>query len=175
MVRRAPFRKVAKSPSIGRLRTAVTKTSSSAPKKLQELPRPSNSIKNPEANSSRGTSFDSSSKRHSGCNASNNADESIDELFQNFKAEKRKRQDRIESERKLEAAQRRKAREERRRAEKSALAASSLGEPFRLVSPEAPVHRIDEATGLPVYKAHLLKVGEGGGTPLCPFDCNCCF
>jgi hypothetical protein len=44
-----------------------------------------------------------------------------------------------------------------------------------IVNPEAPVHRIDKATGLPVYKAHLLKVGEGGGTPLCPFDCNCCF
>lgn len=44
-----------------------------------------------------------------------------------------------------------------------------------IVNPEPGVHRIDKATGLPVYKAHLLKVGEGGGTPLCPFDCNCCF
>jgi hypothetical protein len=45
----------------------------------------------------------------------------------------------------------------------------------RIVSPDAPVHRFDRASGLPVYKAHLLKVGEGGGTPLCPFDCDCCF
>lgn len=44
-----------------------------------------------------------------------------------------------------------------------------------IVSPEAPLERIDKATGLPVYKAHLLKVGEGGGTPLCPYDCDCCF
>ncbi|KAJ1411764.1 hypothetical protein B484DRAFT_455530 [Ochromonadaceae sp. CCMP2298] len=44
-----------------------------------------------------------------------------------------------------------------------------------IISPEAPVHRICAESGLPVYKAALLKVGEGGGTPLCPFDCDCCF
>jgi hypothetical protein len=44
-----------------------------------------------------------------------------------------------------------------------------------IISPEAPLERIDKTTGLPVYKAHLLKVGEGGGTPLCPYDCDCCF
>ena len=44
-----------------------------------------------------------------------------------------------------------------------------------IVNPEAPIERYDSVTGYPVYKAHLLKVGEGGGTPLCPFDCNCCF
>ena len=44
-----------------------------------------------------------------------------------------------------------------------------------IINPEAPVERIDPESGFPVYKAHLLKVGEGGGTPLCPFDCNCCF
>eukprot|EP01040_Poterioochromonas_malhamensis_P002253 gene2253-2395_t len=45
----------------------------------------------------------------------------------------------------------------------------------KIVNPEAPLERIDKTSGLPVYKAHLLKVGEGGGTPLCPFDCDCCF
>jgi hypothetical protein len=44
-----------------------------------------------------------------------------------------------------------------------------------ITNPEAPLERIDKESGLPVYKAHLLKVGEGGGTELCPFDCNCCF
>lgn len=44
-----------------------------------------------------------------------------------------------------------------------------------IISPEAPVERIDKESGYPVYKAHLLKVGEGGGTPQCPFDCDCCF
>jgi len=32
-----------------------------------------------------------------------------------------------------------------------------------ITSPEAPLERIDAETGLPVYKAHLLKVGDGGG------------
>jgi hypothetical protein len=45
----------------------------------------------------------------------------------------------------------------------------------KMISPEAPLERIDKESGLPVYKAHLLKVGEGGGTELCPFDCDCCF
>lgn len=47
--------------------------------------------------------------------------------------------------------------------------------PSHLINPEAPLERIDPESGLPVYKAHLLKVGEGGGTALCPFDCSCCF
>lgn len=46
---------------------------------------------------------------------------------------------------------------------------------FKGISPHAPLHRVDRATGLPVYKAALLKAGEGGGTKYCPFDCNCCF
>ena len=46
---------------------------------------------------------------------------------------------------------------------------------FSIISPEAPLERIDKESGFPVYKAHLLKVGEGGGTDLCPFDCDCCF
>lgn len=29
--------------------------------------------------------------------------------------------------------------------------------------------------GSRIFKTHLLKVGEGGGTPRCPFDCDCCF
>ena len=47
--------------------------------------------------------------------------------------------------------------------------------PRIIISPEAPVERIDKETGYKVYKAHLLKVGEGGGTANCPFDCDCCF
>jgi hypothetical protein len=29
--------------------------------------------------------------------------------------------------------------------------------------------------GLPIYTEEELNIGKGGGTPLCPFDCNCCF
>ena len=47
--------------------------------------------------------------------------------------------------------------------------------PRIIISPEAPVERVDPESGYKVYKAHILKVGEGGGTDLCPFDCDCCF
>lgn len=29
--------------------------------------------------------------------------------------------------------------------------------------------------GLPIYTEEQLKLGTGGNTPLCPFDCDCCF
>ncbi|KAF0361848.1 DUF1764-domain-containing protein [Gigaspora margarita] len=29
--------------------------------------------------------------------------------------------------------------------------------------------------GLAVYDINELNIGNGGDTPLCPFDCNCCF
>ncbi|GAA5993808.1 hypothetical protein JCM10908_000673 [Rhodotorula pacifica] len=29
--------------------------------------------------------------------------------------------------------------------------------------------------GLPIYSTSELKIGLGGETPLCPFDCTCCF
>ena len=29
--------------------------------------------------------------------------------------------------------------------------------------------------GYPIYTPSELKIGMGGGTDLCPFDCNCCF
>lgn len=40
---------------------------------------------------------------------------------------------------------------------------------------EPRVHRYTDA-GLPVYKFyHLGMAQDDGGTPLCPFDCDCCF
>lgn len=47
----------------------------------------------------------------------------------------------------------------------------------RIINPEAPIHRWDKESGLPVYKAAALKAftEESGGGPDCPFDCNCCF
>ncbi|KAK8792856.1 hypothetical protein WA158_005020 [Blastocystis sp. Blastoise] len=35
--------------------------------------------------------------------------------------------------------------------------------------------RIDKETGLKVYTPESLGIGKGGNTPLCPFDCDCCF
>ncbi|CAM9364339.1 unnamed protein product [Phaeothamnion confervicola] len=34
--------------------------------------------------------------------------------------------------------------------------------------------RYDEER-LPIYTAASLRIGRGGGTDLCPFDCDCCF
>ena len=49
-------------------------------------------------------------------------------------------------------------------------------DPDRMLDPmKARVHRFDNTSGLNVYKAHALALGHGGGTRLCPFDCNCCF
>ena len=47
----------------------------------------------------------------------------------------------------------------------------------KITNPEAPIHRWDKESGLPVYKAAALKAftEESGGTADCPFDCNCCF
>jgi len=29
--------------------------------------------------------------------------------------------------------------------------------------------------GLKIYSAEELRIGKGQNTPLCPFDCECCF
>jgi hypothetical protein len=29
--------------------------------------------------------------------------------------------------------------------------------------------------GLPIYNEEELRIGQGGNTPLCPMDCECCF
>ena len=40
---------------------------------------------------------------------------------------------------------------------------------------EPTVHRFT-SEGLPVYKYYHLGMAQNdGGTPLCPFDCDCCF
>ncbi len=36
-----------------------------------------------------------------------------------------------------------------------------------------PLRYHDE--GLPIYSWDSLRINKGGGTDLCPFDCNCCF
>jgi hypothetical protein len=36
-----------------------------------------------------------------------------------------------------------------------------------------PVRFTEE--GYRIYTLEELNVGKGGDTPLCPFDCNCCF
>ena len=91
----------------------------------------------------------------------------IDDLFKSIKEKKIEKKEeslRKEAQDKLEYKKLKKL-----KAEKNTVP------PGLIISPEAPIHRWDTESGLPVYKAHLLKVGEGGGTSLCPFDCDCCF
>lgn len=47
----------------------------------------------------------------------------------------------------------------------------------RLRAPDSPTPlRTDPETGMPIYSIEALKIGKGkGDTPLCPFDCECCF
>mmetsp|Transcript_36586 Transcript_36586/g.60602 ORF Transcript_36586/g.60602 Transcript_36586/m.60602 type:complete len:197 (+) Transcript_36586:55-645(+) len=67
----------------------------------------------------------------------------------------------------------------RKRAGKNVLVDPVFGEAYdldRAIDPQnAKVHRFDHISGFRVFKAHDLGLGRGGGTPLCPFDCNCCF
>ena len=104
----------------------------------------------------------------------------IDELFGAIKTTKQ------EVKAKKEAADLKKKKELKKKKREAAAAAAAEDEDDatiglidgkfpKITNPEAPIHRWDAESGLPVYKAALLKVGDGGGTPLCPFDCNCCF
>ncbi len=47
----------------------------------------------------------------------------------------------------------------------------------RLRAPDSPQPlRVDPASGLPIYSADSLRIGQGAGdTPDCPFDCKCCY
>jgi hypothetical protein len=105
-------------------------------------------------------------------------DVDIDELFASAKNDKkalRKLREQEEEEAEEAAAEEFEAIERARASESANYGVIKSPNMPDIINPEAPVERIDPETGYPVYKAHLLKVGEGGGTPLCPFDCNCCF
>jgi membrane protein involved in colicin uptake len=71
------------------------------------------------------------------------------------------------------------ARKRAKKAKRERIVDPVFGEAYDLdsaIDPQnASVHRFDSASGLRVYKAHALGLGRGGGTPLCPFDCKCCF
>ncbi|KDN51068.1 hypothetical protein RSAG8_00697, partial [Rhizoctonia solani AG-8 WAC10335] len=57
---------------------------------------------------------------------------------------------------------------------KKSAAVDSDDERFRDSRGAGPRRRTDE--GYAIYKEDELGInGEGGDTPLCPFDCDCCF
>jgi len=111
-------------------------------------------------------------KKEESAKVSGNAD--IDDLFDDLAEDKKKKK------RKEEKAEKKKEKEEKEKIElekrlEIEQKVSNRDANGRIISPYAPVERVDTATGLPVYKAHLLEVGGGGGTDQCPFDCDCCF
>jgi len=92
----------------------------------------------------------------------------IDDLFSKAVAKKKQDQEhaREQKEKEEEAEKReKKVADEAKRA----MTAGSSTEPR--------IHRWDKESGLPVYKYYDLRMGEPGSgfTPLCPFDCDCCF
>ena len=95
------------------------------------------------------------------------AEESVDDIFAALKKEKRP----PKAEKPEEKSE---ARRRRRRAEDDKWRAGRPPTPpGRQENPQ--VHRY-AADGLPVYKYfHLGMDQQDGGTPLCPFDCDCCF
>ena len=99
-----------------------------------------------------------------------NAVDDIDTMFNELAAKQKKYK------KKLELIEKEQLRIEKARIKEEQLAkAGVVVNNGPIINPDPPVHRYDSATGLPVYKAKLLKANEGGGTSLCPFDCNCCF
>ena len=102
--------------------------------------------------------------------ASSTVEESVDDIFAALKkkpAEKRPP----------------KAEKPKKKAKRDAAADRAEDDKWRAGRPPTPpgrqenpqVHRY-AADGLPVYKYfHLGMDQQDGGTPLCPFDCDCCF
>ena len=95
------------------------------------------------------------------------AEESVDDIFAALKKEKRPP----------------KAEKPKKKAKRDAAADRAEDDKWRAGRPPTPpgrqenpqVHRY-AADGLPVYKYfHLGMDQQDGGTPLCPFDCDCCF
>ena len=69
--------------------------------------------------------------------------------------------------RKIETAEKEALEERKKRAKKLAK---------RKVEDSMKPKRVDEDTGFNVYSAEQLNLNKiSGGTPLCPFDCKCCY
>ena len=96
------------------------------------------------------------------------AEETVDDIFAALKKEKRP----PKAEKAPTKKPRRDAEAERKEDDKWR-AGRPPTPPGRQENPQ--VHRY-AADGLPVYKYfHLGMDQQDGGTPLCPFDCDCCF
>ena len=112
--------------------------------------------------------------------AAASAAEDLDDIFGGLSAAKQAAREQAEEQQRRAASEAaaKDARQRRQVAERRAVVRDPVfGEeydPAATVDPmNARVHRFDSPSGLNVYKAHAFGLGRGGGTRLCPFDCNC--
>ncbi|KMZ84053.1 hypothetical protein PVBG_02280 [Plasmodium vivax Brazil I] len=90
---------------------------------------------------------------------------SIEGIFNNLKA-KEKKATKVGSE----------TRSIKKGSEKSGLNAGRVQKKAqRRVGKETPAERARTPDGLPIYSMEELKMGQGGYTKDCPFECSCCF
>jgi len=86
----------------------------------------------------------------------------IDDLFASASAKKKQK-------RKAEEGEREKFNERKRKNKKY------KGEGVENEQNDLKPVRFDNESGLPVYTEESLRIGQGGGTADCPFDCTCCY
>lgn len=103
----------------------------------------------------------------------------IDEIFGTLTARKEEREAVRQAKAADQAAAAKEAQKRKKQRRSNMVCDNVFGEAYDLnavIDPQnAKVHRVDRDSGFNVYKAHHLGLGRGGGTPLCPFDCKCCF
>lgn len=94
---------------------------------------------------------------------------SNDEIDDIFASKKRKKSEKGDAEKPAENGNGRTKKMKKKKKDKGSTE-SALGDP-----PSRP--RKKTADGLTIYKEEELGISkaDAGGTPLCPFDCSCCF
>ena len=99
--------------------------------------------------------------------------DNLDALFKEAKEKK------VQNDEKREKEAAKEARKEKKRKQMEFEAINSMKavNGGRIVSREWTLDPIgyDEESGLKVYRVDQLNIGKGGNTPLCPFDCDCCY
>ena len=108
----------------------------------------------------------------------------IDDIFASAKSEKKKKvREEVEALKEKEHQQQKKKREKKKRdgaggtdGEKFVPAVYSQTKDDIDLDALLPRYRRKKTNeGYVVYSERELRINQGGGTPLCPFECNCCF
>lgn len=100
--------------------------------------------------------------------------DNLDALFKEAKQKKEVNDEKREKEAKKKAKKEERIRKMEFEAINEMKAANGGTDPVPLYDFIDPI-RIDKETGMKVYREDQLNLGKGGDTPLCPFDCDCCY